>query len=75
MTSIYEGKEAGRILEKDPSFRCDRAPVEDVKRVIAETGKHVNRLQGNDRFRRLPPSTSKSIDLQASELEPFLATL
>jgi hypothetical protein len=34
----FEGKEAAKLLQVDPTFKCDGAPIENVKRILAETG-------------------------------------
>lgn len=39
----YDGKEAAQLLLTNPSFKCDGAPLESVKRVLAEAGYPENK--------------------------------
>jgi len=39
----YEGRTAEELLSTEPSFRCDGAPLELVRTVIAETGYPLNK--------------------------------
>ncbi len=40
----YSGKPASELLVEDPAFRCSEAPLENVKRVLQETGYPKERI-------------------------------